>query len=84
MRKRKWEDEYVVQGNYGSGWEDVNANETLHDGKRSVKEYRENEPQYSHRLIKRRVRVGSGSFISRSNKIKMSLKIPNRKIKMHF
>ncbi|MEU6362182.1 hypothetical protein [Streptomyces albidoflavus] len=48
--------EYVVQGNYGSGWEDVNTETTKEDGYRSLEEYRENEPQYSHRL---RTRIAS-------------------------
>ena len=45
--------EWVVQGNYGQGWEDVNTETTREDGERSLKEYRESEPQYSHRLRER-------------------------------
>jgi hypothetical protein len=57
--KRKTEDEYIVQGNYncGYGWEDVTAESTRKEAKERLKEYRENEPQYPHRLIKRRVKI---------------------------
>lgn len=43
---RKTEDEWAVQGYYDRmhGWEDVAVSD------------RDNEPQYPHRLIKRRVR----------------------------
>jgi hypothetical protein len=57
--KRLTEDEYTVQGNYnsGDGWEDLTSEATRKEAKERLKEYRENEPQYSHRLIKRRVKV---------------------------
>ncbi|MEV7675032.1 hypothetical protein [Streptomyces sp. NPDC088752] len=42
--------EYVIQGNYGHGWEDVNTETTEEDGNRSLREYRKGEPQFSHRL----------------------------------
>jgi hypothetical protein len=45
--------EWVIQGNYGEGWEDVNTETTREDAERSLKEYRENEPQYSHRMRER-------------------------------
>lgn len=46
--------EYVVQGNYGYGWEDENCEETYEDARRSLREYRENGPG-AYRLITRRV-----------------------------
>jgi hypothetical protein len=57
--KRKTQDEYTVQGNYnsGDGWEDLTSETTRKEAKERLKEYRENEPQYSHRLIKKRVKV---------------------------
>lgn len=54
--KRKYHYEFVIQGNYGQGWEDVNTETTYLDGIRSLKEYRENEPQYPHRRIVRKVK----------------------------
>lgn len=55
-RERKTADEWIVQGNYGHGWEDENTEDTWKDGKRSLLEYWANGPgQY--RLIKRRVPV---------------------------
>ena len=54
--KRLTQDEYTVQGNYGQGWEDVTAESTRKECKERLKEYRENEPQYNHRMIVKRVR----------------------------
>lgn len=57
MYKRKTQDEFAVQGNYGQGWEDVTCEDTRPEARARLKEYRENEPQYNHRLITRRVKV---------------------------
>lgn len=46
--------EYVVQGNYGKGWEDVSAYETREEANQGLKEYNENETQYRHRVIRRK------------------------------
>ena len=54
---RKTKDEYIIQGYYGQGWEDVTAEDTRTEAKTRLKEYRDNEPMYAHRMIKRRVRV---------------------------
>lgn len=54
--QRKTRDIYIIQGNYGMGWEDENQEETRQDGKRSLSEYRDNGPgQY--RMVKRRERI---------------------------
>lgn len=57
--QRKTVDEYIVQGKYGDryGWEDVTAEETRKEARTRLKEYRENEPEYSHRMITRRVAI---------------------------
>ena len=46
----------VLQGNYGYGWDDL-VEYDLDDrtSKDDYKAYRENEPQYQHRVIHRRV-----------------------------
>lgn len=56
MYQRKTHDEWTIQGNYGQGWEDVCSYDNRIDAKADYKAYRENEPQYQHRLIKRRVK----------------------------
>lgn len=53
-RINKWLIVSVVQGNYGGGWEDVTEEETRREGLAQLRTYRENEPQYPHRLISRR------------------------------
>ena len=46
---------WIVQGHYGfHGWEDVTASETWQEARADLRSYRENEPQYPHRLIQRR------------------------------
>ena len=51
---RKTRDLWDIQSNNGYGWESVNCEETRTDARRSLREYRENEPQHSHRLKKYR------------------------------
>ena len=55
---RKTEDEYTIQGNYGygDGWEDLTCYDTRREARENLRLYRENEPQYSHRLITCRVK----------------------------
>lgn len=47
---------HVVQGYYGDayGWEDITESESYHESRRTLREYRENAPEYTYRLIKRR------------------------------
>lgn len=46
---------FVVQGYYNYyGWEDVCQSEDRKESRANLKDYRINEPQYSHRMIKRR------------------------------
>lgn len=54
-KKNKWKDEFVVQGNYGQGWEDVTSEDTHSEARQRLKEYNENETMYGHRLITRKV-----------------------------
>ena len=37
---RKTKDEYIIQGYYGQGWEDVTAEDTRTEAKTRLKEYR--------------------------------------------
>jgi hypothetical protein len=53
--QRKTRDEWAIQGNYGDGWEDVSVEDSIKDAKRCLREYRDNETGYPHRLVKRRV-----------------------------
>ena len=54
--QRTTRDEWHIEGNYGQGWEIANVELTRADGRRSLREYDENEP-YAHRLVKRRVKI---------------------------
>lgn len=57
--QRITETEYVIQGNYGQGWEDANTEITRKEARRSIKEYRENACNAgAYRLIVRHVRKG--------------------------
>lgn len=58
-RVRKTEDEFRIMANYGygEGWEEVNCETTREDGRRSLKEYRENDKTASYKLVKKRVKI---------------------------
>ena len=56
MYKRKTYDKWIIQGNYGYGWDDENTELTYRDARRSIKEYRENGSG-NYRLVKRRVKI---------------------------
>jgi len=55
-RVRKTEDEWRIMANNGYGWEEVNCENTRVDGRRSLKEYRENDKTSSYKMIKVRVK----------------------------
>ncbi len=59
MYERKTRDEWTIQGNYGygDGWEDLSAYDDRREARADLRAYRENEPEYAHRLVKRRVRI---------------------------
>jgi hypothetical protein len=46
---------YMVQGNYGQGWEDLTAHDTYKEAKAEKIDYDKNERNYPHRVITRRV-----------------------------
>jgi len=56
MKKKpnKWTTVYIVQGNYGAGWEDVSGSVDRKDERATLKDYRTNDP-HPHRMIRRRV-----------------------------
>jgi len=56
--KRKTQDFFVIVSNYGHGWEDTTASECRRDAINDLKAYRINQPEYIHRLIKRREKRG--------------------------
>lgn len=56
MYQRKTVDEYEIQGNYGSGWEAVTAEENRKAAREQLKCYNENERQYPHRIVKKRIK----------------------------
>lgn len=55
--KRKTYDLFIVQGLYFGQWEDETAETTRAEARERLREYRENQPEYAHRLIKKRERV---------------------------
>lgn len=54
---RKTADEWTVQGNYGCGWEDLTASDSRREAYDDLRAYRENESQYPHRIVCRRIPV---------------------------
>lgn len=53
--------EYVVQGNYGYGWDDLTSSSDYKEAKADLRDYRENELNASHRLITRRIPVNEST-----------------------
>ena len=49
--------EFDIQGNYGQGYETVTCEETRAEALRRLKEYRENEPGISFRLVRKTIRA---------------------------
>lgn len=45
---------YTIQGYYYNSWEDETSETNRKEAIQRLKEYRDNMPQYSHRLIKQR------------------------------
>ena len=52
-KQNKYKYLYVVQGNYGYGWDDLTSSEDYKEAKQDLKDYNLNE-NYSHRIIQRR------------------------------
>ena len=52
--QRKTTDLFIVEGFYYGEWEEETAETTRAEGIARLREYRENMPEYPHRLIKRR------------------------------
>lgn len=67
----------VLQGNYGYGWDDlvsydVSDEQQMADLKQNIKDYRENEPQYSHRVITRRMPIDEAEVLKKGSTFKES------------
>lgn len=41
---------YVIQGDYGVGWEDLTASTDWYEAQQDLRAYESNEPQYPHRV----------------------------------
>jgi len=54
---RKTRDEYRIHGNYGQGFEEVCAEDTYKAAREQLKCYRDNEPQYRHKIVIKRVKI---------------------------
>lgn len=57
MYQRKTKDIYIIMGYYGYGWDELATYESRAEAIEDYKLYKENEPQYMHRLIKKRERL---------------------------
>lgn len=50
----KYTYEYVIQGNYGYGWDDLVAEDAMSGARAQLACYCENEHEASHRIVTRR------------------------------
>ena len=57
--KRKTYDEFQLLGNWGYGdrWEYILAEDTLAEVKKRRKEYLENDPFATYKIVKRRIKI---------------------------
>lgn len=55
-KPKRTKKEYVVQGDYGYGWDDLTTHDTMEDAKEDYRDYEENE-NVPHRIIARRVPI---------------------------
>lgn len=65
VKQRKTKDEFVIQGNYGHGWEDLSSYDNRREAVSDLKAYRENDKYGYHRLITRRVKIGAVKIIQK-------------------
>lgn len=54
MKARKFDYLFVVQGNFGQGWEDCAASLSRRESMRDLRAYRINDPGFAYRIIARR------------------------------
>lgn len=57
MAERTTRNIYILYGNYGYGWDELCAYETRREAEADYEAYRENEPEYAHKPVKRRVKI---------------------------
>jgi hypothetical protein len=58
-RTPKTELQHVIQGYYGHGWEDECCSTVRREALADLKAYRENCPEFPHRIIARRERIAA-------------------------
>ena len=58
---RKTKDEFQVHGNYGQGWEEVTCEDSRKEARQRLKEYRENDPDHTYKLVCKRVKIERGA-----------------------
>jgi hypothetical protein len=56
---RKTRDLFIVEGFYCGAWEHETSESTRREAIERLKEYRANMPEYAHRLIKTREKIGA-------------------------
>lgn len=60
LQPARYEFEFEIQGYFCGAWECANTETTRRDARRSLREYRENDPTHSYRIQRRRVIVAQG------------------------
>lgn len=55
MYDRKTEDEWVIEGDYGYGWDELVTEDSSQKAREQLKCYSENEPNIPHRIRKHRI-----------------------------
>jgi hypothetical protein len=50
-------DEYQIHQHTAEGWEEVSAYQTRKEAKADLKAYRENQPEYAVKIVKKRIKL---------------------------
>ena len=55
--KRKTKDEYEILGLWYGTWELETCEDSILEAKKRLKEYRENQPEVSHKMVIKRIKI---------------------------
>jgi len=65
--KRKTQDEYQIHTDNGYGFEEVTSEDTWKAARAQLKCYRENQSEYPHKIVKKRIPLGNSGEVSTSH-----------------
>jgi hypothetical protein len=80
---RKTIDEYEIQGNYGYSWDYLCSEFTYKQAKQTLKEYRENESQYLHKIVHKRIKLLGKKWKDVKNYLESEITVDQTNVNIH-